>query len=298
MTILPSSTSGTCPITPRPRLCCHSRHASNSPLMPSPANPSRPWPISTKSAASSSTSNSATPTTPSTKPSLHQRPNRRSSSSGCPSPNPGCGHWSSASPSSATSSLRGVHELLADLFDYPFVAGVDPQHPAPGRRQRTPSNNAQQRPRRGAHRRPRRDLPGQPTGSRRRRRRFDLLLPPQSSWKNTATATPGACVCWNYRRRRRGPPSRRHHRRFRWGPAGRPSRGLARRPLSWGCLPRLARPATTPLVRYLENRAYDAIATRSRLEGRQARTEHRHGRKDASSSRSTTLRAGGPKRRR
>lgn len=38
----------------------------------------------------------------------------------------------------------------------------------------------------------------------------------------------------------------------------------------------------TPLVRYLENRAYEAIATRSRLEGRQARSEHRHGRKDAS----------------
>ena len=37
-----------------------------------------------------------------------------------------------------------------------------------------------------------------------------------------------------------------------------------------------------PLVRYLENRAYDAIATSSRLESRQARTEHRHGRKDAS----------------
>jgi hypothetical protein len=38
----------------------------------------------------------------------------------------------------------------------------------------------------------------------------------------------------------------------------------------------------TPLVGYLENRAYEAIATRSRLEGRQARTEHRQGRKDAS----------------
>jgi hypothetical protein len=38
----------------------------------------------------------------------------------------------------------------------------------------------------------------------------------------------------------------------------------------------------TPLVRYLENRAYDAIATRSRLEERQARTEHRQGRKDRS----------------
>src|SRR5262249_7412559 len=36
----------------------------------------------------------------------------------------------------------------------------------------------------------------------------------------------------------------------------------------------------TPLVRYLENRAYEAIATRSRLEERQARTEHRQGRKD------------------
>jgi hypothetical protein len=39
---------------------------------------------------------------------------------------------------------------------------------------------------------------------------------------------------------------------------------------------------TTPLVGYLENRAYDAIATRSRLEERQARCAHRHGRKDAS----------------
>jgi hypothetical protein len=38
----------------------------------------------------------------------------------------------------------------------------------------------------------------------------------------------------------------------------------------------------TPLVRYLENRAYEAIATHHRLEGRQARTEHRQGRKDAS----------------
>ena len=38
----------------------------------------------------------------------------------------------------------------------------------------------------------------------------------------------------------------------------------------------------TPLVAYLENRAYEAISTRSRLENRQARTEHRQGRKDAS----------------
>jgi hypothetical protein len=38
----------------------------------------------------------------------------------------------------------------------------------------------------------------------------------------------------------------------------------------------------TPVVGYLEKRAYEAIATRSRLENRQARTEHRQGRKDAS----------------
>jgi len=38
----------------------------------------------------------------------------------------------------------------------------------------------------------------------------------------------------------------------------------------------------TPLVGYLDNRAYEAIADRSRLESRQARTEHRQGRKDAS----------------
>lgn len=37
-----------------------------------------------------------------------------------------------------------------------------------------------------------------------------------------------------------------------------------------------------PLVRYLENRAYEAIASRSRLEERQARNEHRQGRKDLS----------------
>lgn len=38
----------------------------------------------------------------------------------------------------------------------------------------------------------------------------------------------------------------------------------------------------TPLVRYLDNRGYDAIATRSRLEQHQARSEHRRGRKDLS----------------
>jgi hypothetical protein len=40
--------------------------------------------------------------------------------------------------------------------------------------------------------------------------------------------------------------------------------------------------AATPLVGYLENRAYEAIADRSRLESRQARVEYRQGRKDAS----------------
>ena len=38
----------------------------------------------------------------------------------------------------------------------------------------------------------------------------------------------------------------------------------------------------TPLVSYLENRACEAIANRSRLEERQARSEHRQGRKDQS----------------
>jgi len=38
----------------------------------------------------------------------------------------------------------------------------------------------------------------------------------------------------------------------------------------------------TPLVRYLDNRGYDAIAVRSRLHERQARSEHRQGRKDLS----------------
>jgi hypothetical protein len=38
----------------------------------------------------------------------------------------------------------------------------------------------------------------------------------------------------------------------------------------------------TLLVRYLDNRGYDAIAARSRLQERQARSEHRQGRKDLS----------------
>lgn len=38
----------------------------------------------------------------------------------------------------------------------------------------------------------------------------------------------------------------------------------------------------TPLVRYLDNRGYDAIVTRSRLEERQARSEYRQGRKNLS----------------
>jgi hypothetical protein len=38
----------------------------------------------------------------------------------------------------------------------------------------------------------------------------------------------------------------------------------------------------TPLVRYLDNRGYDALAARSRLQERQARSEHRQGRKDLS----------------
>ncbi len=37
-----------------------------------------------------------------------------------------------------------------------------------------------------------------------------------------------------------------------------------------------------PLARYLDHRGYDAIATRSRLQARQARNEHRQGRKDRS----------------
>ena len=37
-----------------------------------------------------------------------------------------------------------------------------------------------------------------------------------------------------------------------------------------------------PLVRYLENRAYEAIDTRTKLERKQATAERRHGRKDQS----------------
>ena len=134
------------------------------------------------------------------------------------------------------SSLRGVHELLADLFDYPLSLGIGPQHPAPGRRHGTPP----QRPagsRRRPHRRPRRDLPGRPARAGRRRCRLDLLLPAQprgaSRRRHLGRATAGVDATAAFTPT---PPSPISPAGLRAGQA----RGLARRALSRRCLPRLA----------------------------------------------------------
>ena len=174
------------------------------------------------------------------------------------------------------SSLRGVPELLADLFDYPLVAGVDPQHPTAGRRQRHASINAQQdlaAVRIGAH-----DeifQAGQPVlvGADVASTYCYLLSPEEHRDADT----------WGVRLlelARPWPPSRRHHRRFRRRLACPASRAWPDVPCRGDVFHALQ--TALPLVRYLENRAYHAITTRSRLEGRQARTEHRQGRKDAS----------------
>ncbi len=75
-------------------------------------------------------------------------------------------------------------------------------------------------------------------------------------------------------------PTRRHHRRFRRGLRAGQAEALPDVPCRGDVFHALQ--TATPLVGYLENRAYEAIATRSRLENRQARGEHRQGRKDAS----------------
>ena len=163
---------------PRP-VCCPSRHDSNSPWTPSPANRSPPWPISTRSAASSSTSNSHH-----AHDALDQafdstaRPTRPNSSSGCPSPSPGCGNWSSASPSSATAPSAASTNCSTTSSTIP--CRWDRSTTSCTRPSRTHARSQRPaRPRRRSHRRPRRDLPGWPARARRRRCRFDLLLSAQ-----------------------------------------------------------------------------------------------------------------------
>ncbi len=64
------------------------------------------------------------PASPSTKRSPPPAQPPASSSSGCPSPNPGCDALDlGLTLYICHSSLRSVHELLADLFDYPLSLG-------------------------------------------------------------------------------------------------------------------------------------------------------------------------------
>ncbi len=176
--------------------------------------------------------------------------------------------------------LRGVHELLADLFDYPLSLGSIHNEPAPGRRQRTPAQRPT-RPRRGAASAPttrifqasRPVLVGADVAST-----YCYLLSPEEhrdadTWgvrllelSERAALHPDAC------------PSPISRRGLRAGQA----EAWPDVALSWRRLPRLAdRDAAGPLPG--EPRAYDAIATYSRPRRPPGPcTEHRQGRKDAS----------------
>jgi hypothetical protein len=173
------------------------------------------------------------------------------------------------------SSIRGVHELLADLFDYPLSVGsihnILHQTVADARQ-----HNAQQdlaAVRIGAHdeifQAARPVLVGADVAST-----YCYLLSPEEH-RDADT--------WGVRLlelRERGLHPDATIADF----AGGLRAGQAE---AWPDVPCRgdvfhALQTALPLVRYLENRAYDAITTCSRLEGRQARTEHRQGRKDAS----------------
>ncbi len=173
------------------------------------------------------------------------------------------------------SSLRGVHELLADLFDYPLSLGSihNILHQAVANARQ---HNAQQ------------DLAAVRIGA------HDEIF--QASRPVLVGADVASTYCYLL-------SPEEHRDADTWGVRllELSERGLhpdatiadfagglrAGQAEAWPDVPCRgdvfhALQTATPLVRYLENRAYDAIATRSRLEGRQARTEHRQGRKDAS----------------
>lgn len=173
------------------------------------------------------------------------------------------------------SSLRGVHELLADLFDYPLSLGsihhILHQAVAHARQ-----HNAQQdlaAIRIGAHdeifQADRPVLVGADVAST-----YCYLLSPEEH-RDADT--------WGVRLlelRDRGFRPEATIADFAGGLRAGQAEALPNVPCRGDVFHALQ--LAYPLVRYLENRAYDAIATRSRLEGRQARAEYRHGRKDAS----------------
>jgi hypothetical protein len=173
------------------------------------------------------------------------------------------------------SSLRGVHELLADLFDYPLSLGSihNILHQAVANAR---AHNAQQdlaAIRVGAHdeifQAGRPVLVGADVAST-----YCYFLSPEEH-RDADT--------WGVRLlelRERGFRPDATIADFAGGLRAGQAEALPDVPCRGDVFHALQ--TATPLVRYLENRAYEAIATRSRLDSRQARTEHRQGRKDAS----------------
>src|SRR5208337_3599357 len=105
--------------------------------------------------------------------------------------------------------------------------------------------------------------------------------PPSASCcvrKSIATPIPGASGCWNWSTEASlpRPPSPISPR----GSAPGTRRPCLRFPTAVMFFMRCT--TVGPLARYLENRAYEAIDARAKLERKQATAERRHGRKDQS----------------
>ncbi len=260
------------------------------------ASPSPNWPPSNRSAASSSTSNSGRPTTPSTTPLTLAATNPTNSSSGSRSPSPGCGNSSWVSPSSATvpcaaSPNCSRMSLTIRCRSAPFTTSCtrpSPLHaPSPLGKTSLPSASA-------------------PTTRSSR--------PAGLCWSAPDVAS---TYCYLL-------SSEEHRDADTWGVrllelserSFRPDATIADfagglRAGQAEALPDVpcrgdvfhALQTATPLVGYLENRAYEAIATRSRLENRQARRRAPAGPQGCVAGRATPLcsrgrGAGGDPRRR
>jgi len=172
-------------------------------------------------------------------------------------------------------SLRGVQELLHDLFDYPLSPGSVPNilHQAVGTAGRLNSQQDLAAVRIGAH---------------------DEIFPAGRPVLVGADVASSYCYLLN---------AEEHRDADTWGVrllelsqhgfhpqatiadfAGGLRAGQAQALPGVPCRGDVfhALQTVTPLVRYLDHRGYDAIATRSRLQERQAGSEHRQGRKDRS----------------
>jgi hypothetical protein len=173
------------------------------------------------------------------------------------------------------SSVRGVHELLADLFDYPLSVGsihnILQQAVANARPHNTQPDLAAVRV--GAHdeifQAGRPVLVGADVAST-----YCYLLSPEDHRDADTWGVRLLELC------DRGFRPDATIADFAGGLRAGQAEALPDVPCRGDVFHALQ--TAMPLIRYLENRAYDAIATSSRLESRQARTEYRQGRKDAS----------------